>query len=254
MKKLKNKIAVITGGAGGIGKAAADRFLKEGGSVVLVDLKEEDLKEAAEELGGTDVYYVAADVSKVEDVKGYVNYVKEKFGRVDIFFNNAGVEGIVKPISDYPVEDYDKLMAVNVRGVWLGMKYVSPLMGDGGSIIITSSVAGMGGMANMSPYVASKHALVGITRTLALELAASNIRVNAINPSPVDNRMMRSVEEGFGGGDVSAAKKKFEEMIPLGRYATNKDIADVVMFLASDESRFLTGIVLPLDGGMTAGV
>ncbi len=252
MKKLENKFAVITGGAGGIGKAAAELFLKEGASVLLVDLKEEDLKAAAEELGGKNVEYIAADVSKEDEVKKYAQYAKDKFEHVDVFFNNAGVEGKIKPITEHPVKEFDHLMGVNVRGTWLGMKFIIPLMREGGSIINTSSVAGMRGMANLSPYVTSKHGVDGMTRTVALEMAPSKIRVNAINPSPVDNDMMRSVESGMGGDKPEEARKQFEAMIPLGRYAENKDIADVVLFLASEESRFLTGVILPVDGGMTA--
>jgi NAD(P)-dependent dehydrogenase (short-subunit alcohol dehydrogenase family) len=252
MKKLENKVALITGGAGGIGKATAKMFINEGAKVLLIDLKEDDLKKAKTELDSERVFYIAADVSKTEDVKKYAQKAKDLFGKVDVFFNNAGVEGQVKPITDYPIEEFDKVMAVNVRGVWLGMKFIIPLMNDGGSILITSSVAGLRGTANVSPYVASKHALNGITRSLALELAGQNIRVNAINPSPVDNRMMRSLEKGFSPDDAENAKSQFEQMIPLGRYAENKDIAHLAMFLASDDSRFITGSIHSIDGGMTA--
>lgn len=252
MKKLDNRVALITGGAGGIGKATAKQFINEGAKVLLVDLKEDDLRKAQEELNSDNVFYVAADVSKTEDVKKYAQKAEDLFGKVDIFFNNAGVEGQVKPITDYPVEEFDKVMAVNVRGVWLGMKFIIPQMKDGGSILITSSVAGLRGTANVSPYVASKHALNGITRSLALELAGQNIRVNAINPSPVDNRMMRSLEEGFSPDDKENAKSMFEQMIPLGRYAENNDIANLATFLASDDSSFITGAIHSIDGGMTA--
>jgi NAD(P)-dependent dehydrogenase (short-subunit alcohol dehydrogenase family) len=252
MKRLDNKVAIITGGAGGIGKETAKHFLKEGAKVLLVDLNEDELKKAKEALGADNVYYVVADVSKAEDTEKYANKAKELFGKVDIFFNNAGIEGVVKPIGEYPVEEFDKVMAVNVRGAWLGMKYVIPLMKNGGSIIITSSVAGLRGTPNVSPYVASKHALMGITKSLALEVAGDNIRVNAINPSPVDNRMMRSLEAGFSPDDAGSAKSQFEQMIPLGRYAENEDIANLVTFLASDESRFITGANYPIDGGMTS--
>ncbi len=252
MKKLENKVALITGGAGGIGKATAKMFINEGAKVLLIDLKEDDLKKAKTELDSERVFYVAADVSKTEDVKKYAQKAKDLFGKVDVFFNNAGVEGLVKPITDYPIEEFDKVMAVNVRGVWLGMKFIIPLMNDGGSIIITSSVAGLRGTPNVSPYVASKHALNGITRSLALELAGQNIRVNAINPSPVDNRMMRSLEKGFSPDNAENAKSQFEQMIPLGRYAENDDIAHLAMFLASDDSSFITGAIHSIDGGMTA--
>jgi NAD(P)-dependent dehydrogenase (short-subunit alcohol dehydrogenase family) len=252
MRRLENKVALITGGAGGIGKATARQFINEGARVMLIDLKEGDLKKAQEELDSENIFYVAADVSKTEDVKKYAQIAMDKYGRVDVFFNNAGIEGQVKPISDYPVDEFDKVMAVNVRGVWLGMKYIIPLMKDGGSILITSSIAGLRGTANVSPYVASKHALNGITRSLALELAGKNIRVNAINPSPVDNRMMRSLEKGFSPDDAEDAKSQFEQMIPLGRYAENEDIANLATFLASDDSSFITGAIHSIDGGMTA--
>ncbi|MFP4470670.1 MAG: SDR family NAD(P)-dependent oxidoreductase [Bacteroidales bacterium] len=252
MKRLNEKTAVITGGAGALGKSTAKRFLDEGASVMLVDLKEDDLKTAVEELGGDRAYYAVADVSKVDDVQNYADAARQHFDKVDIFFNNAGIEGVVKPITEYPVEEFDKVIAVNIRGVWLGMKYMIPLMKKGGSIIISSSVAGLRGTANVSAYVASKHALVGIMRTCALELAGNGIRVNTINPSPVDNRMMRSLEKGFNPDESEEAKKQFEQMIPMGRYAANEDIASLVTFLAGDESRFITGTVNLADGGMTA--
>ncbi|MCB2207257.1 MAG: glucose 1-dehydrogenase [Bacteroidetes bacterium] len=252
MKRLENKVAVITGGAGAIGKATAEKFLKEGAKVMLVDLKEEDLKNAVNELGTTCADYAVADVTDAADVKSYAEKAKNLYGQVDIFFNNAGIEGVVKPITDYPIEEFDKLIGVNVRGVWLGLKYMIPLMREGGSIIISSSVAGLSGTPNVSAYVASKHAVIGIMRSVALEVAGNNIRVNTINPSPVDNRMMRSLEKGFSPDEAEQAKSQFEQMIPLGRYAKNEDIADLVTFLASDESRFITGTINPIDGGMTA--
>ena len=252
MKRLENKSAVITGGAGAIGKTTAKQFLDEGAKVLLVDLDEDALKSTVDDLDNNHVHYAVADVSNEDDVKNYANEAKKHFGHVDVFFNNAGVEGVVKPIADYPVDEFDKLMGVNVRGAWLGMKYMIPLMKEGGSIVISSSVAGMRGTANVSAYVASKHALVGIMRTAALELAGKQIRVNTINPSPVDNRMMRSLEKGFSPDESEEAKSQFEQMIPLGRYASNQDIAGLVTFLAGDESRFITGTINPVDGGMTA--
>ena len=252
MRRLENKIALITGGAGGIGKAAAKKFIDEGARVMLVDLKEDELRKVREEFDSDKVNYVAADVSKTEEVEKYAKKVKDLYGRVDVFLNNAGIEGQVKSIEDYPIEEFDKVMAVNVRGVWLGMKFIIPLMADGGSVIITSSVAGLRGTANVSPYVASKHAVNGIMRSLALEMAGRNIRVNAINPSPVDNRMMRSLEKGFSPDDSENAKSQFEKMIPLGRYAENEDIANLALFLASEESSFITGAIHSIDGGMTS--
>jgi len=252
--RLKNKVAVITGGAGGIGLETARLFLKEGASgILLVDLKNDQLKDAAKSLESDVVKYFEADVSKSDQVKAYTEKAVKEFGKIDILFLNAGIEGVVKPLTDYPEEIYDKVMAVNVKSVWLGMKYAFPVMKkEGGSIIITSSVAGFEGTPNVMAYVTSKHAIVGSMRVGALEGAEHNIRVNSIHPSPVDNRMMRSLEEGFAPGGGEEAKKGFEQMIPLGRYATNDEIASLALFLASDESKFITGATYTIDGGLLA--
>lgn len=252
MKKLENKFAVITGGAGSIGITTAKLFLEHGAKVMLVDLDEKSLKTALEDLGDKNATYCVADVTKATDVKHYADEALKSFGHVDIFFNNAGIEGVVKPVTDYPEEMFDKVMAVNVKGVWLGNKYISPILKDGGSVIMSSSVAGLGGTPNVSAYVISKHAVIGIMRNLALELAPRKIRVNTINPSPVDNRMMRSLEEGFAPNHGAEAQKGFEQTIPLGRYAEPEEIAKLVLFLASDDSQFITGTTQVIDGGMTA--
>jgi len=251
MGKLANKVAVITGGSGAIGVTTAQLFLEEGARVVIVDINEEALKKAVAELNSPDVSYVTADVSRAADVQKYVQHTVNTFGKIDIFFNNAGIEGVVKPITEYPEDAFDKVIAVNVKGVWLGMKYVLPEMNDNGSIINTSSVAGLMGFNSMSAYVTSKHAVIGLTRTVAHEVAPRGIRVNSVHPAPVDNRMMRSLEEGFAPGQGEEVKKGFEASIPMKKYATNEDIARGVLFLASDDSRFITGMKLVIDGGMT---
>ena len=254
--RLEGRVAIITGGAGGIGLATARLFLDEGAAGVhLVDLKPEALEAAATELGDPErVAWTAADVSRGDDVIRYTREASERFGRVDILFLNAGIEGVVQPMTEYPESTYDQIMAVNVKGVWLGMKHGFPALQEagGGSVIITSSVAGLMGTPNVSAYTTSKHATIGLMRSGALEGAPHGIRVNSIHPSPVDNRMMRSLEEGFAPGAAVEAKKTFEARIPLGRYGTNQEMADLALFLASDESRFITGAVIPIDGGMTA--
>lgn len=248
MGRLENKVAVITGGAGGIGKVTAKRFLDEGASVVLVDLFEDALAEAKSELG-ENILTVQADVSKEEDVKNYVAKTLESFNKIDIFFNNAGIEGKVAPITEQKVEDFDQVISVNVRGVFLGLKHILPVMisQKSGSIINTSSVAGLGGSPNVSPYITSKHAVVGLTKAAAVESAPHGIRVNSIHPSPVNTRMMRSLETGLAVDEATMAKS-----IPLGRYGESSDIASLVVFLASDESAFITGSQYRIDGGMAA--
>ncbi|HCX72209.1 MAG TPA: oxidoreductase [Candidatus Cloacimonas sp.] len=253
MKRLENKKIVITGGSGGIGSTVAKMMLAEGAKILLVDINERALQKTAEDLNSPNVHTFVADVSDEEQVKAYAKKAKELFGNVDVFCNNAGIEGEVKPLEDYSLDKYHKLMSINVDGMFYGLRYIFPLMKEkGGSVIMTSSVAGLTGTANILPYVTSKHAVIGMMRSAALEGAPHKIRVNTINPAPVDNRMMRSLEEGFTPGQAEAAKSNFEQSIPLQRYATNEEVAAAAVFLASDESSFITGVVLPVDGGMTA--
>ncbi|MBS7565973.1 SDR family oxidoreductase [Mucilaginibacter sp. Bleaf8] len=252
MKRFENKTAVITGGAGSIGLITAQKLLDGGARVVLVDLSEEALQKAINSLGTDNASYIVTDVTQSASVEQYAKTAAERLGKIDIFFNNAGIEGVVKPIAEYPEEVFDKVIAVNVKGVWLGCKYVLPYMSDGGSLIITSSVAGLSGSPGTSAYNTSKHAVIGIMRSVALEAAPRKIRVNTVHPSPVDNRMMRSLEAGFNSADAAAAKAELEKNIPLGRYAQPDEIADLVAFLASDESKFITGSLQVIDGGMQA--
>lgn len=253
--RLNDKYAVITGGAGGIGLASARRFLDEGAAgVMLVDVNEKSLREAASGLETDRVAWCAADVGESEAVRNYTDAAMEKFGRIDVLFLNAGIEGVVKPLDEYPEETYDKVLNVNVKGVWLGLRHAFPHMKSqgGGSVIITSSVAGLRGTPGVMAYVTSKHAIIGSMRVAALEGARHGIRVNTIHPSPVDNRMMRSLEEGFSPGRAEAMKQSFTEGIPLGRYGTNEDMANLALFLASNDSEFITGATYAIDGGFTA--
>lgn len=252
--RLNEKYTVITGGAGGIGLASARRFLDEGAAgVMLVDLDEKALKEAASSLETDRVDWRAADVGSSEAVRAYTDAAIKTFGRIDVLFLNAGIEGVVAPLDEYPEETYDKLLNVNVKGVWLGLRHAFPYMKKQGcgSVIITSSVAGLGGTPGLMAYVTSKHAIIGSMRVAALEGARHGIRVNTIHPSPVDNRMMRSLEEGFSPDHAEEMKQSFTEEIPLGRYGTNEDMANLALFLASDESEFITGATYAIDGGFT---
>lgn len=255
VKRLDGKTAIITGGSGGLGEATAEVFLKEGANVVLVDLNEDALNEVKSKLSQFgNVVTIQADVSKEEDVKNYVQETIKKFGQIDVFFNNAGIEGKFNSILDQTAEDFDKVMNVNVRGVFLGLKHVLPIMvqQEQGSVINMSSVAGLMGFPGLSPYAASKHAVVGLTKTAALEVAEKNVRVNSIHPSPANTRMMRSVESGANPEDAQKMKETYTQLIPLGRYGEPVDIANLVLFLASDESNFITGVQYRVDGGMGA--
>ena len=254
MGRLDNKVAIITGGAGGIGLQAGKLFAQEGAKVLLVDLHEDALKEAVQTIGSDAVRYCAADVTQPDHTQRYIQAAVEQFGGVDVLLANAGIEGEVQPITDYAIDTFDQVMAVNVRGVWLGLKYAAPEIAkrDGGSIVITSSVAGVRGAAGMSAYIASKHAVIGLMRTAALEMADRKIRVNTVNPAPVDTRMMRSLEKGFEPDDPGRAKEMVSAMVPLQRYADPVEVARIMLFLASDESSYCSGGVYMVDGGMTA--
>lgn len=253
MGKLKGKVAIVTGGAGGIGSTTARRLLNEGAKVMLVDLAEAPLADLAATLG-EGAAFTTADVSKEADVARYVQATVKKFGGVDILFANAGIEGRVGPLSETTAEDFDRVLAVNVRGVWLGLKHTAPelIKRGGGAVIMTSSVAGIRGFPGLGPYVASKHAVMGLMKTAAKELGPHGIRVMAVNPGPVDNRMMRSIEEQSAPANPEAVKDQFTQGVPLGRYASNDDIANMVAFLASDEGAYCNGASFVVDGGFTA--
>lgn len=256
MKRLKDKVALITGGAAGIGLETARLFVNEGARVALIDLTKRDLETAASELDGPgDVLTIAADVSQPGDTARYVKETMDRFGRIDVFFNNAGIEGKVAPLVDQKLDDFDRVMAVNVRGAFLGLKHVLPVMTGrkSGSIINMSSIAGLKGSPYVAPYITSKHAVVGLTRAAAIEAAPYGVRVNSVHPSPVNTRMMRSLEDGFNPDHGEAVKQQLISTIPLGRYGESADIASLVLFLASDESVFITGAQYPVDGGMAAG-
>ena len=257
MSRFTGQVAIVTGAAGGIGLAACERFASEGATVVAVDLATTDLGAAvaaAESAGGT-ALAVGADVTKSDEVAGYVQATMDNFGRVDVLFNNAGIEGTYYPMVDYPEADFDRVIAVNVRGVWLGIKYAVPAMiaGGGGAIVNTASVAGLFGSRGISPYSASKHAVAGLTKSAALELATSGVRVNAVCPAPIETRMMRSLETFIGGENADDVRKTMAERLPAQRYGEPHEVAALVAFLASDEASYITGSLYPIDGGYSAG-
>jgi NAD(P)-dependent dehydrogenase (short-subunit alcohol dehydrogenase family) len=252
--QLAGKVALVTGAGGAIGAATALLMLARGASVVAVDRAGTSLDQLERDAGaGASLHLAHADVTSEPSVAAYVAEALKAFGRIDVFFNNAGVEGQVAPIADYPLAEFEHVLAVNVVGVFLGLKHVIPVMAaqGGGAIINTSSVAGLMGSPGLSAYVASKHAVIGLTRTAAIECGPKNIRVNSVNPGPIESRMMRSIEGMASPGAPKAAHDQFAQRIPLGRYGACDEVASMVAYLASDEAKYLTGGVFVVDGGMS---
>lgn len=255
-RRFEGKTVVITGAAGGIGLAACRRFAAEGANVVAVDLPGTALEAAlgAVEEAGARGLAVPADVTRAEQVANYVQQAKGRFGGIDAFFNNAGIEGWVGPSTEYPEDVFDRVLAVNVKGVWLGMKYVVPVMRErgGGAIVNTASVAGLGGTPTIIAYGASKHAVIGLTKSAALEFGSDRIRANAICPSPIETRMMRSLERGLNPDAPEAVHQMMAANIPLGRYGEPEEVAALTAFLCSDDAKFISGGVYTIDGGSRA--
>jgi NAD(P)-dependent dehydrogenase (short-subunit alcohol dehydrogenase family) len=256
MKRLQDKVVVITGGGSGIGAATAALFAREGARVLVVGRTEEKLRETVHALPAEHVSYSVADVSKVEDTQRYVRDAVQRYGGIDVLVSNAGYEGGFTPITEYTVEEFDRVMATNVRGTWLAIKYAFPELQKrgGGSILITSSIVGISALPAHSPYVASKHALVGMARAVALDGAPFRIRVNAVCPGSIDNDMMAATHRVLAPGNEAQFRSAIEARIPLKRYGTNEEIARLNLFLASEESSYITGGVYTADGGLTAGM
>ncbi|MBU9673734.1 SDR family oxidoreductase [Planococcus sp. CP5-4] len=254
-RKLEGKVAVITGAAGVLGAAIAEQFASEGAKVALVDLNQQALDKLVHRFDDREnVMGLVADVSKEHDVQQYVKQVVERWGRIDIFMNNAGIIGKTAFLTEQTTADFDAMMNLNVRGVFLGLKYVLPVMTaqQYGSIINTSSVSGLMGSSGNSLYSAAKHAVVGLTKTAALEVAKDSVRVNSIHPAPLTSSMMETIEQSINKGDPARVRQTISSRIPLGRYGQAEEVAKLVMFLASDDSSFITGSQYRIDGGMGA--
>jgi NAD(P)-dependent dehydrogenase (short-subunit alcohol dehydrogenase family) len=249
--RLAGKVALITGGAGSIGLATARAFVAAGAQVVIADLDQAALEEAATELGTESASWCATDVTDPDQVSRAVDETVARYGRLDCAFANAGVFGVVSPVVDYPVDVFDRVMAVNVTGSFLVAKYALAAMEPGGSLIINSSVVGLTSDRGIAAYATSKHAVVGLMRTAAKEMAPKGIRVNTIHPGPIDNPFQHRIEVEAIGASQEESAKVFEQMIPLARHAEPDEIAQAVVFLASDESRFMTGHTLTVDGGLS---
>jgi 3alpha(or 20beta)-hydroxysteroid dehydrogenase len=256
-ERFIDKTVIVTGAAGGIGRATVELLAREGARIVAVDLIQSPLDEVLElaASAGAEAIAVGADVTVPDDVQRYIDEATTRFGGVDVLFNNAGIEGKVAPFDQYPTDVFEQVMAVNVTGVFLGIKHVIPALRarGGGAIVNTSSVAGMTGNALLPAYVASKHAVIGLTRAAAQTYGADNIRTNAICPSPIETRMMRSIEAGVSPERPEAIREQMAASIPLGRYGTPEEVAALVAFLCSDDARFISGGIYAVDGGMTSG-
>ena len=250
MDRLRDKVALISGGGGSIGAATARRFAEEGAKVVVIDLDEDALAAVTDDLGAERCAYVETDVTDSDQVRDAVRITVERFGGLDIAFANAGIFGEHANITDYPEDVFDRVMAVNVRGSFLLAKHALAVMRRGGSMIFNSSVVGLMSDSGICAYATSKHAIVGLMRTAAREVADRGIRVNSLHPGPVDNRFQHRIEVDITGQPEDRAAELFEERIPLARHAAPDEIARAVLFLASDESSYVTGATIKADGGL----
>jgi len=253
--RLDGKVAVVTGAAGVIGTATIRLLAERGARVVAVDRREQDLKTAIEDLpASAQALAITADVTSEDEVAAYVRAAIDKFGTIDVFYNNAGVEGDIKPITEYPLQSFRRVLDVNVVGVFLGLKHVLPVMlkQNRGSIINTASIAGLMGSPQVAVYSASKHAVIGLTKSAAWECGATAVRVNCVCPGLIDSRMLSAIIQGRNAGNAPTPHEKIVERIPARRLGQASEVASIVAFLASDEASYVSGSAYTVDGGRTA--
>jgi NAD(P)-dependent dehydrogenase (short-subunit alcohol dehydrogenase family) len=254
--EFKGKVALVTGGAGGIGRATSLAFARRGARVVVVDREAaagEETARLAREAGG-DARFVQADVTRSSDVQGYVEAALDAYGAIACFHNNAGIEGRVAPTAEYEEAAFDAVMGVNAKGVFLGLRHVLPVMirQGHGSVVNTASIAGLVGTAGMPAYVASKHAVIGLTKVAAGEVGPLGVRVNAVCPGPIATRMVRDVAKQVSPNNPESVEERYAASIPLRRYGTAEEVANLVLFLCSDLAGNGTGAQYVVDGGRTA--
>ncbi|PRY10786.1 glucose 1-dehydrogenase [Kineococcus rhizosphaerae] len=258
MDRFSDRVVLITGGGSGLGRATAVRLATEGARLSLVDVSAEGLAASAaavaEAAPGAEVLTVTADVSKEADVDAYVAATLERFGRIDGFFNNAGIEGRQNPTEDFTVEEFDRVYGINLRGVFLGLEKVLKVMREqgGGYVVNTASVGGIRGIGNQSGYAAAKHGVVGLTRNSAVEYGEHGIRVNAIAPGAIWTPMVENSMRQLDAENPEKAAEQFIQVNPTKRYGQAPEIASVVAFLLSDDASYVNATVVPIDGGQSA--
>jgi NAD(P)-dependent dehydrogenase (short-subunit alcohol dehydrogenase family) len=252
--RLDGRVAVVTGAAGVIGAASVRLLAERGARIVAIDRRADGLEAAIRDLpASAEALAIAADVTVEDDVARYVSAALDRFGRIDVFFNNAGIEGEVKPITDYSLEAFRRVIDVNVIGVFLGVKHVLAVMmkQNAGSIINTASIAGLLGTPHTAVYSASKHAVIGLTKSVATECAGTGVRVNCVCPGLIESRMLGAIFEGRYGS--TATPPKAIERVPARRLGQADEVASIVAFLASDDASYVSGSAYTVDGGRTAG-
>jgi NAD(P)-dependent dehydrogenase (short-subunit alcohol dehydrogenase family) len=252
--RLDGRVAVVTGAAGVIGTATMRLLAERGARIVAVDRQREELEAAIGDLpASAESLAVTADVTSEDEVAGYVRATIDKFGAIDAFYNNAGIEGDVAPITAYSLESFRRVLDVNVVGVFLGMKHVLPVMlkQNRGSIINTASIAGLIGSPHLAVYSASKHAVIGLTKSAAQECAKSGVRVNCVCPGLIDSRMLSAILDGRNPGSAPVPNERIVERIPARRLGLASEVASIVAFLASDEASYVSGSAYTVDGGRT---
>lgn len=254
---MEKRVVLITGGASGLGLSTAMLSAEQGDAVVIVDINESSLTSAKEAIEvavpDASVFALVADVSNEEDVKAYVQQTIDAYGRIDCFFNNAGIEGVQEPMTAYPVNTFKKVIDINLTGVFLGLKHVLPVMvaQKSGSIVNTASVGGLLGVINQSPYVASKHAVIGLTKSAVADYAVEGVRINAIAPGAIKTPMVAEAFRMMNPEDPEAAEKAFALDNPTKRLGMPKEVAPVVLFLFSEAAGYVNGQVIAIDGGQS---